>query len=476
MLAVDRDSAAYDGNLRQDGKYHSYHLGADDARHERLGTSRVTEEGTVRLSLQPAPMQGHTASALENATAGILAIEANGTVLTEGVPIGGNELQPGPLISAYPLAEWLVWNWWRLRWEPTSFSTTRAWAFAHRLSSIGSGYRWPNVQIESDGAFVRLSSTRSADPEPLFRYVGAPHSERIPAADFESAVDDFVEAVLARLKRVPGQSNVATIAEQVTRDRAEPREACFRRLQAVLGHDPDEGSEPAIRQRVAEADSLGGDASLELAAGAPTVGLAELRDAARRAGFDTNPKDRISVGAKASSDTWGSTEAWRIGVREARSLRAHVAANGKPISNLELADMVGVQPGALEDAPGEVPVSFELQESSQARIALRSKWETGRRFDLARLLGDRVFSGGDHERLRAVTRSYTYRQKAQRAFAAEFLAPIDAVDDYLGGDYAEDRQDEAARYFQVSPFMVRSLLVNNDRLGRNGALDVLDRM
>ena len=92
--------------------------------------------------------------------------------------------------------------------------------------------------------------------------------------------------------------------------------------------------------------------SLELAAGAPTIGLAELRDAASRAGFDTNPKDRIAVGARAASDAWGTTEAWRIGVREARSLRAHVAANGKPISNLELADMAGVQPGGFGRRPG----------------------------------------------------------------------------------------------------------------------------
>ena len=44
------------------------------------------QEGTVRLSVHPAALHDRTASALENATAGILAIEANGTVLTEGVP------------------------------------------------------------------------------------------------------------------------------------------------------------------------------------------------------------------------------------------------------------------------------------------------------------------------------------------------------------------------------------------------------
>ena len=121
-------------------------------------------------------------------------------------------------------------------------------------------------------------------------------------------------------------------------------------------------------------------------------------------------------------------------------------------------------------------LSFEWEMGDRGQMALRSKWVTGRRFDLARLLAERLLSPDGMEPLRAVTRSYTYRHKAQRAFAAEFLAPIEAVDAFLGGDYSEDRQSEAAEHFQVSAYTIRSLLVNNNRLGRQGALDALDRM
>ena len=51
----------------------------------------------MRLSLHPTPMHDHTASALENATTGILAIEANGTVLTEGVPTRRQRTPTGPV-------------------------------------------------------------------------------------------------------------------------------------------------------------------------------------------------------------------------------------------------------------------------------------------------------------------------------------------------------------------------------------------
>ena len=110
----------------------------------------------------------------------------------------------------------------------------------------------------------------------------------------------------------------------------------------------------------------------------------------------------------------------------------------------------------------------------RSQMALRSKWVTGRRFDLARLLAERLLGPGETDPMRAVTKSYTYRQKAQRAFAAEFLAPIDAVDAFLAEDYSEDGQNEAAEHFQVSPYTIRSLLVNNHRVGRQGALDALD--
>ena len=85
-------------------------------------------------------------------------------------------------------------------------------------------------------------------------------------------------------------------------------------------------------------------------------------------------------------------------------------------------------------APESVPLSFVLDRNArEARMVLRSRWQTGRRFDLARLIGDRVIVSGGA--LHPATRTYTYRQKAQRSFAAELLSPFEAVDDMLAGDY-----------------------------------------
>lgn len=118
-------------------------------------------------------------------------------------------------------------------------------------------------------------------------------------------------------------------------------------------------------------------------------------------------------------------------------------------------------------------ISFVLgQGNGAARVALRSKWETGRRFDLARLIGDRLFANGDQ--ILPATRAYSYRQKMQRAFAAELLSPFTALDDMLNGDYSEEMQLEAAERFNVSPMTVQSLLANKGRIARDSALDDFD--
>ena len=434
----------------------------------------------MRLDLAPHALADPAAPPEEVTTAGILSISANGTSLTEGVSFEGDVLQPGPLVSAYPLAEWLVWNWWRLRWEPTPPQVDRSWAFAHRLSSVGCGYRWPNLEFACDGERVRLTSAPSVEPcAATYRFVGAPRSEAVTAATFESAVDAFVEGAVGRLgQRVAANCNLRILVDELAKDRADGERSAFRCLEAMLGSDPGEGDAGSIRRRLADAHSLGKQAVFELAAGATSVSAAQLKTDLDRVGFDFRSDDGVTLGTSASVPPWGSIEAWRVGVALARELRERELPNGEPVTNRCLAEMAGAPERVLSDTDSASDhLSFEWDAPGRSRMVLRSKWETGRRFDLARLLAERLLSPGGAEPFRAVTRSYTYGQKAQRAFAAEFLAPIDAVDACLSEDYySEERQREAADHFQVSSYAIRSLLVNNHRLGRQGAFDALDRM
>ena len=79
------------------------------------------------------------------------------------------------------------------------------------------------------------------------------------------------------------------------------------------------------------------------------------------------------------------------------------------------------------------------------------------------------------ERLLPATRTYSYRQKVQRAFAAEFLSPFASVDEMLSGDYSEDTQNDIAEHFNVSPMTIRTQLVNRDRIDLEDAPDIAGR-
>lgn len=151
----------------------------------------------------------------------------------------------------------------------------------------------------------------------------------------------------------------------------------------------------------------------------------------------------------------------RCGIGAAEALRQQEALDGRPIANKTLTDLAGTRANALRRATGQTSsIAFMLTARGGSWVALRSKWEAGRRFDLARLLGDRLL--GQEEPLLPATSAYTYRQKAQRAFAAELLCPYQAVREFLGADRSEERREEAADHFNVSPLAISTVLANNE--------------
>jgi hypothetical protein len=405
----------------------------------------------------------------ERATFGMLRVRSNQITLTEGHDTFVNDLREGPLVSAYHAAEWFAWNWWRLRWEPQT--DNESWSFAHSMTTIGHGYVWPNITIRSDGARIALvsrPSTRS-DAKP-FRYLGS-SPVVVSAAAFEACVDDFVGGVISRLEREQIQgTNLGRVWQDVLRERADPQLALRRRLEALLGAEPDEANEAMVDSLLKDVQEAGTEAIAELAANTGAKGrhhtLVELRREAETVGADANLDDAATLPARELIKMIGLRPAWMIGVDAARALRNHEQLGDGPISTARLEDLAGVARNTIRNQRRGGDLSFLIETDRDARIVLRSSWETSRRFDVARLIGDRILLNAN-EALKPATRSYTYRQRLQRAFAGEFLCPFRAAEDYLRGDYSTEAIDEAAGYFDVSSWTVRTLLMNHGRIARD---------
>ncbi len=410
----------------------------------------------------------------ERAGFAALGISAYGVCLTAGHDRLLQSVREAPFLSAYHLAEWLAWNWWRLRWEPRKIATE--WELSHVMASIGNGYIWPNIQILSDGQNITLVSKTTPERERTpYRYISDAVSF-IPASDFENEVDLFIETVLRRLGDCQiAKSNLADIWQAVLEERQDAALSQQRKLEALLGEDPGEMNEASLQRLLNEVALTGRDALEEIAAnrspGQDVPDISALIDLARNEGVSARPGDRVRL----DSDTALNTQAipaWKVGANAAQSLRAHLRLDSdQAISNRSLTEFYGAPVTLLDDpATAGLPrldLSLALTErNDQSRVLLRSKWKTGRRFELARLLGDHVVYATD-DPMRPATRSTTYRQKVQRAFAAELLSPFQSVDDMLDGDYSMESQQDVAHHFGVSELTVRTLLVNHNRISRS---------
>ncbi|MGQ0664230.1 MAG: hypothetical protein ACT4P2_11735 [Pseudomonadota bacterium] len=410
----------------------------------------------------------------ERACFAALGLRYGNVWLTQAEDAFVNRVRNKVHLSAYRLAEWFAWNWWRLRWEPRTQAPD--WALAHRMTTIGGGYVWPNITVFSDGERIVLLTkpTRRRAQESLHYILDLPVVVR--AGAFEDAVDGFIDQVCGQLRAEQVlETNLDRIWTDVRAERLDRNVAIRRRFEALLGFDPDEATAQVIEGLVGDAASVGECAMTEIAADHTPDGnvltAAALQQLATDCGLEAFPRDAVRLKPHIVLPPTGEVPAWQRGAKAARALREQEGLGAGPIDNARLAEMAGVSGSAMTVREGGTTLSFALDENmSVGRVVLRSKWETGRRFDLARLLGDRI-AGGQGGKLFPATRADTYRQKVQRSFAAELLSPFEAVDEMLGGDISGEKQQEAAKHYNVSERTIWTLLVNHGRIDRD-ELDV----
>jgi hypothetical protein len=409
----------------------------------------------------------------ERACFAAIGIQAHGTWLTEGLDALSNSLRKAPRLSAYHLSEWMAWNWWRLRWEPRSAKADNSWSSSHQMTTIGEGYIWPNITIFSDGERIALVAKPTEErPQTPFRYI-ADMAAVLQASEFESGTSDFIEQVVERLEAEKMEkTNLETIWRSILEERRTPALARIRKLEALLSQEPDESNPETLKQLIADAEDLSIGAVEEIAADhgiSNKIATAkELREIAAVKGYDSSPRDIVHLALGSGLPRAGHVPAWRLGATAAGLLREQERLNGGQITDRKLAALAGTSVEALSDKKSSSGISFALDENTmRGRIVLRSKWKTGRRFELARILGDRI-ARQQSSKLFPATHSFTYRQKMQRSFAAEFLSPFDVIEDMLKGDYSIESQQDVAEHFDVSPMTIRTLLVNHKRIERDG--------
>jgi hypothetical protein len=402
-------------------------------------------------------------------TAAMLRIVVGDDVVTRNEDEWAQTVRDDVRLSAYPLALWLASSWWRLRWEPLPISRSipsRSWRMAHEMSAAGYGYIWPRMLFASDGECISVWAAASRpESKHMVRYLASTF-HAVGAQTFERVVDDFISGVLARLDATKvDRTALYDLWMEISGEREERKLALQRRFEAVLGFDPDECPESLLRD-LENLIPRAGESAVEdivpvCASADPAATLTQVLAVAEADGVHGHiglslPKVGLHADAEMPS--------WLKGRELARRARASLGLNGSAVSDAKLCDALGLSVERALNVQGapRLPLSLAVRksQSTDVKFVVRKRNKPGRRFELARFLCD-YLTADERDKWLPVSDAKTSRQRTQRAFAAEFLCPIQALEEFMSGDFSADMVEEAAEHFAVAPAAVQTQLVNN---------------
>jgi len=312
------------------------------------------------------------------------------------------------------------------------------------MAAIGSGYVWPDLVFRgSDGSQISVICKRylSADMESFspIRFLNGFHTT-ISVADFENGARSFVQTVLARLTTVGiPKSDLHDLWNDLSAEWANPKLSSYRRLEALLGLEPDE-NDALVLSALKWGKQFGQGAIEELAAESSSNAiLGIIGEAKALAGrvktFADIPGHQELSGFPIESALPANAAPWQRAQSLAYALRKKWDFGMSPITDEHLADRLSLSVKKLRETKPEAPFSFGYRGPAAGKVGflLSRAHDHGRRFDTARLIGD-FLSFDQDDRIMPATNTMTVRQKFQRAFAAEFLCPSEMLkEQYPGG-------------------------------------------
>jgi Zn-dependent peptidase ImmA (M78 family) len=384
--------------------------------------------------------------------------------------------------SLYPLAEWVAYNWWFLRADTrpaTALSRLPArydalWSgygekyrARHGLRGVGDGFLWPDLFIMAEGETARIIwNADKAIPEgrPV-RFLTSGNIS-VDAGMLMQQLANFVESVIDRLCE-QGVSDTPLATEWANIQSADLDETDFCLAAARLGLDPYSDalkySDDILRtsEQLSDSDLLGDfldvvdpdkiaatlswvsatKDEIDALTSRPSGEVAELRSSAR------------------PSPEWNGLRPWELGWAQARLVRNSMNLDQDRAFDIErlVTDVTRPTNSLGIHALGQLK-----EGGSPLLVVSRRQPDASKRFVLARALWHVLWRDSPTF---LVTSAYTDRQKTERAFAAEILAPAQGiasriVDDGVHSGLEDSALDELAGHFRVSTLLVQHQIEN----------------
>jgi hypothetical protein len=367
-------------------------------------------------------------------------------------------------VPSVHLAEGIARDWWGI------FGGRDV---AYRMMRYRMGFILPCLTLSCDGSTLEVSGEQMECENPGLRFWSA-GNEVVPRHEAEAELGSFVDGVVGQLgSRDVRGSDLELCWGRVLESRLDAEESAFCEAAGALGVDPYSIEECDARFIEAAGEVFQEGSLSDFLSGVRLLGrshrsqvLDGIGHAQRKEGDSALLPDLydatrgVDAGARVRRP---GERAWAAGYRSARAFRRIMGVGqGDDLSSV---DAISRRLGAngFAHAEGLTGVSALVCRGDGVRIHLRGggrdvDWSDN--FNFARSIGDAVcFPDGECSVVNGLHGAE--RQAMGRAFAAEFLAPVERVVDMVHEGL--DSFDIAGQ-LRVSPYVVERQVENRGRI------------
>jgi hypothetical protein len=336
------------------------------------------------------------------------------------------------------------------------------------------------VQFVSTESTTRISWQEDELRWSRVEFLGPAGEDSVDKTEFRELCSGFIDAVIRRLNAM-GLDETPLQQEWTTIQGADHAEEEFCKTAGGIGWDPYSLSD-SERAVILKIDRILSDSVFEQAVPILDPSNVDRDLEAILSGLQAGRRTRLTltrfraVTADAVRASRGAKYAvpWQAGYALARSTRRKLGLDGQPLASFRaIGDAIGEDPKTIEHATS--PINFgaaplldaivTMADSSAPGFAFQNKPEPARRFHFCRALAETLLHPGEDVLL---TRANSERQSLSRAFAAEFLAPADALRSMVSQPIVgDDELNRLAAEFGVSARVIEHQLENH-HIARTG--------